>query len=276
MTPSTDAEGTLGALVQDYVAVQCRVILESRLRLEQRDEDAVHPARVAIRRLRATLHTFAAVYRRVDREAFAQELAWLGQLLGEVRDLQVLAERFAADERVPTVVDDVLATVFARRRRDAWAAAVTGTTSVRGVAVFAVVQRWLSDPPARRAAGRDADAAHALVDEARAEASRRLRRARKARTDTRVHAARKAVKRHRYAVELARPVLGAGVQTTIAEREALQDALGAHQDAVVAAAFLRSIDTAAMDPHTVEAVRALVRRMEHTAADLDGIWAQLD
>ena len=61
--------GSLGSLVQDYVDVQCAVILEARTAIEARDEDAVHPVRVAIRRLRATLSTFGGVYRLVDRES---------------------------------------------------------------------------------------------------------------------------------------------------------------------------------------------------------------
>ena len=44
--------GSLGSLVHDYIDVQCGVILESRTAIEARDEDAVHPVRVAIRRRR--------------------------------------------------------------------------------------------------------------------------------------------------------------------------------------------------------------------------------
>ena len=47
--------GSLGSLVQDYIDVQCGVILEARTAIEARDEDAVHPVRVAIRRLRASI-----------------------------------------------------------------------------------------------------------------------------------------------------------------------------------------------------------------------------
>ncbi len=90
---------SLGLLVQAYVGEQCRVILTSRAAIAARDEDAVHPVRVAIRRLRATLRTFGAVYRKDARSDFAHELRWAGNVLGDVRDLQVLAERFAADDR---------------------------------------------------------------------------------------------------------------------------------------------------------------------------------
>lgn len=279
MSPSTDpalpAPDSLGALVQDYVRTQCRVILAAGDALRARDEDAVHPARVAIRRLRATLRTFEVVYRRVDREQFAQELQWLGGLLSGVRDLQVLAARFDADPHVPGSVAGVLRDEFAARRAAAWDTAVAQIDGARGIAAVAVVARWLEDPPLRRGAGRPAHAARGLVADAEAELERRLRRARETRDDEDVHTARKAVKRHRYAVELARPVLDAGASATIAHRQALQDALGAHQDAVVAVAFLRSIGTNRMDAATTDDLHELIRRAQHRAGDLDEMWTAL-
>ena len=56
-----------------------------------------------------------------------------------------------------------------------------------------------------------------------------------------LHRARKAAKRHRYAVEAAQPIWGARADRVIADRKALQELLGDHQDSVGAAAFLREI-----------------------------------
>jgi CHAD domain-containing protein len=56
-----------------------------------------------------------------------------------------------------------------------------------------------------------------------------------------LHRARKAAKRYRYAVELAEPALGGRASSTIASLKALQELLGDHQDAAVAAGFLRDV-----------------------------------
>ncbi len=58
------------------------------------DADPVHDARVATRRLRSDLKTLEPYLSPV--EGLRTELGWLGGLLGEVRDLDVLIERMRA------------------------------------------------------------------------------------------------------------------------------------------------------------------------------------
>ena len=61
------------------------------------DPEGVHQARVATRRLRSHLATFAPVLRRGARPSGStSDLRWLGRSLGIVRDLDVLRGRFAA------------------------------------------------------------------------------------------------------------------------------------------------------------------------------------
>ena len=267
--------GSIGALVQRYVGAQCDVILDCRGALAAQDESVVHRVRVAIRRLRATLRTFREVYQRVERESLAKELKWAGMLLGEVRDLQVLAERFAAPSQTleaRRVIDADIAT----RRREAWRAATHALAGPRGVALFAQLERWREDAPFGAEAGRAAARARHLVEKADMEVRAALRRTRAASAagDAHVgellHDARKAAKRHRYAVELAQPVLGSEADKTIEARQALQDALGAHQDAVVALAFLRAIDLSAQSPETARDLRALISSTRDAADDVAG------
>jgi CHAD domain-containing protein len=266
--------GSLGSLVQDYIDVQCGVILESRTAIEARDEDAVHPVRVAIRRLRATLSTFGGVYRLVDRETLAQEAKWAGLLLGDVRDLQVLAERFAA-EAPSEAVGEVIGADIARRRTEAWGAVTEGLRGARGVALFAQLERWREDPPFSDEAELPAARALPRIKKADKRVRSRLERARAAAGDDSagelLHDARKAAKRHRYAVELAQPILGADADRTIEERQALQDALGEHQDAVVALAFLRAIDASAQSAETTRQLRTLIDRTRLSADDVAGV-----
>ena len=266
--------GSLGSLVQDYIDVQCGVILESRTAIEARDEDAVHPVRVAIRRLRATLSTFGGVYRLVDRETLAQEAKWAGLLLGDVRDLQVLAERFAA-EAPSEAVGEVIGADIARRRTKAWGAVTEGLRGARGVALFAQLERWREDPPFSDEAELPAARALPRIKKADKRVRSRLERARAAAGDVSagelLHDARKAAKRHRYAVELAQPILGADADRTIEERQALQDALGEHQDAVVALAFLRAIEASAQSAETTRQLRTLIDRTRVSADDVAGV-----
>ena len=63
--------------------------------------------------------------------------------------------------------------------------------------------------------------------------------------DLELHEVRKAAKRLRYATEAAEPVLGAATGKLITHTKRVQEVLGEHQDAVVAAPVLREIAIAA-------------------------------
>lgn len=268
---------SLGALVHDYVRAQCDVLQDSRAAIAARDESVVHPARVAIRRLRATMRTFGSVYDADDGAAFAEELRWAGNLLGEVRDLQVLAERFAAEESsASAAARRVLAAEIDRDRGHAWGAVTEGLGTPRGAALFETIARWRDEPPFSAKAERPAARAEKRVAKADALLEKRLARADRAwdaepaQTGTLLHDARKAAKRHRYAVELALPVLGDRAEETIERRRALQDALGAHQDAVVALAFLERIDLDTQDRATALALQDLIGYTRAGADDVGG------
>src|SRR5262249_43361477 len=62
------------------------------------DPEHVHQMRVATRRLRSDLRTFRAVIDEQWSEQIRGELQWLGRLLGDVRDTEVLLDRL--DDRV--------------------------------------------------------------------------------------------------------------------------------------------------------------------------------
>lgn len=274
--------GSLGSLVQEYVRAQCTVILEARGRIEGRDEDAVHPVRVAIRRLRATLSTFGGVYDPELRASFAKELRWAGAALGRVRDLQVLADRFTAEDDAVGAARAVIAAQLDRDRVAAWHALTAELASARGTALLAEIARWKDEPPFRAKADRPAGAARKHVEKADGLVRARLRRAHaaadagRASAGPRLHAARKAAKRHRYALELAQPVLGADAREAIERRESLQDVLGEHQDATVAVAYLRSIDLDAADPEAARAMADLVSRTQQRADRVAEVLREAD
>lgn len=277
------SEATLGGLVHDYVRTQCDVLRDLRTRIEDRDESAVHPARVAIRRLRATLQTFAAVYDADAGAAFGEELRWAGLLLGEVRDLQVLAARFAdAGAGASDAARRALEPELDRDREKAWERVALGMGSARGAALFDTIDRWRDAPPFTAKAERPASRAGRAVAKADARVRTRLARAEAAadapaeEAAALLHAARKAVKRHRYAVELALPVLGESAAETIERRQSLQDAFGAHQDAVVALAFLRGIDLEAQPLPAALALQDLIGFTRARAEDIGGVLRETE
>src|SRR4029453_4592502 len=59
------------------------------------DPEAVHQARVATRRIRSTLRTFSSLLDEEGTARLRDDLKWRANLLGEVRDTDVLLERFS-------------------------------------------------------------------------------------------------------------------------------------------------------------------------------------
>ena len=77
----------------DYLARQVTALLAQDPRVRQAEDDAVHQMRVACRRSRSALKAFKAIL--ADTGPLQDELQWLGNELGEVRDLEVIRARFA-------------------------------------------------------------------------------------------------------------------------------------------------------------------------------------
>ena len=218
-----------------------------------RDPEALHAMRTAVRRLRAILR---AVGSSLDPEParLGRELRWLGRVLGGARDLDVLrahlrAELASLQGADATALRRVLARLDAERTR-AQAAVRATLASAR----FARLRRSLDAALAAATAGGDV-----AVGRIARRRFKKLRRAvealGQAPTDRQVHAVRVAVKRARYAAELARGAVGRRAKRFGREAGRLQDILGEYQDAAVAEARLRTL------LRTVSADRAAARRL---------------
>lgn len=72
--------------------------LNEALLLDHYDAKALHQARVAIRRLRSAIWLFRPMLEPADVARFQGELKWLAGMLGEARNLDVLAERAETDD----------------------------------------------------------------------------------------------------------------------------------------------------------------------------------
>lgn len=221
--------------------------------LVRRDEpDSVHQMRVATRRLRSTLQSFAAVLDPADTRHLRDELRWLGGVLGEARDSEILAGRLTAMMRqVPAelVMGPVAARIqvhFAPLTAAARQAVVEALNSDRYVALLDDLEQLLTDPPLTAAGARPAgDELPKAVARAARRVRRRMRAARRAPAgrdrEAALHEARKAAKRARYAAEAVRPVFGPPAGQFATRMKNLQSVLGDHQDAVITRGCLRDL-----------------------------------
>ena len=81
--------GSAGEVVQAYVSTQTERLLAAVPGVRDGDDDAVHDARVATRRLRAALSVYRPVLDREVTDPLRDELAELGHVLGTARDAYV-------------------------------------------------------------------------------------------------------------------------------------------------------------------------------------------
>jgi CHAD domain-containing protein len=243
-------------VVKAYLKVQVATLrtLEPAVRADE--FDAVHQMRVTTRRLRATLRSFGPVIPRPATSKVAAELKWLGGLLGEARDGEVLPRHLLASlETVPVelLIGPVQARVqgyYAPRRASAREVVIKAFGSVRYAKLLANLDQLAHDPPLGPKAGAPArDVLPAAVLKAYKQASRRMRRARQAprgeARDVALHQARKSARRARYAAEAARPASGRPAKKFARQMKKVQSVLGDHQDTVIARQAARDLGISA-------------------------------
>jgi CHAD domain-containing protein len=238
-------------VVGDYISEQCTVIIDSEHQLRA-GENVIHTTRVAVRRLRSTIRVFSELFDPSEAGHLEEELVWWAGLLGNVRDMDILAQRQAAllDELpAELILGPVASTIqaeLAGQRKQAMDAMLEALDSERYRKLVGLVHHWRSDPPFTAAADAAPDSIDSAIKKAGKRVGRRLGEAVAALragqpSDELFHRARKASKRHRYAVEAAVPVWGSKADKIISQRKDLQDVLGNHQDSIMSAAFLREL-----------------------------------
>jgi CHAD domain-containing protein len=226
------------------------------------DPEELHDMRVATRRMRAAIKVFeGALPERA--KWFREELRWVAGSLGDVRDLDVQigrleAWRDGADEESSDYLGKIL-DVMKKRRTEARGRMLEALDSARYERLETSFGEML-----RRGPGAERTLAQAngqgpegepVTSAAPALISARYRKWRKAaeRLDESsppedLHDLRKKGKRLRYALEFVSEVYGKPVSALISPLKALQDVLGDHQDATVAAGTLRELGTSTDGP----------------------------
>ena len=266
----------LTAHLRATVDTQLRVLLVEQVTAGQVDEpESVHQMRVAARRLRVVL--------RMDQGGFGpqagwlrDELAWLGSLLGDVRDLDVLCDRLAENATTLPEVDlvafgDVLAALLAHRS----AAADTLVAELARPRFRSLLRKLAVEA---LAPVDPADDYLPSADDLLAQPLRRLHRqlavVATASSDEQWHDLRIRVKRVRYAAELAGRLAArkqrAGLADLVGQAKTVQEVLGAFNDTVVAEHHLRQLKD--LSP---AGWLALGRLVERQAARRDALRDQL-
>ena len=249
-------DSSAGDMVLAYLRIHAHALktLEPRVRADE--FDSVHQMRVASRRLRATLRTYRQVIPRTDSEHLAGELKWLGRVLGEARDDEVLSEHLQ-DSLRPTppelLIGPVLAHVqgfYAPRRAAAHTALVEALDSPRYHRLLAELDRVAAGPARGPLAdGPAGQVLPAAVYRGFRQARRRMRKARHTPAgparDTALHQARKSARRTRYAAEAASPAAGQQARKFAKQMKRVQSAIGAHHDAVLARRAARDLGVGA-------------------------------
>jgi CHAD domain-containing protein len=208
------------------------------------DPAAVHQARVAVRRLRSDLRTFAPVLADGWAAALRERVRWLGDALAAAREADVLLERLTRHAtRLPDVDahrKELVLNLLRGVRTAAYRQLGAMLRQPRYVLVLADLLDAVRNPVFNeRAAVRARDAAPELMDDV----WRTLRRTVRARTrpaeDAELHGIRIQAKRVRYAAEAFVPVCGRRAATYARRVAALQNVLGEHHDAVSSCDHLR-------------------------------------
>jgi len=243
--PALTPESTAAELVRHAIASSVASLLrhDPGVRLGEDPED-VHRARVATRRLRSQLRTFRRLLDPDWATSLREDLRWLADGLGEVRDKQVLAQRLrgrttALTDRDATAVAE-LAAQLEVESEEARGRLVLDMRSDRYIALLERLVDAARNPSVTTAS---TEAARQAITSLVRPDWTRLRKAvnalGKQPSDGELHHVRILAKRTRYAAEAAAPIVGKDAERFAQVVTDLQDVLGDHQDSVTAQQWLR-------------------------------------
>jgi CHAD domain-containing protein len=231
------------------------LINDVRLRLNPLDlpAHAIHQARVATRRLRSDLKTFSTVLNPAWLSRTTTELRWFGNALGQVRDLDVLAERLFGDDRGVSLKEPGQVAITAALDQQRTTAGIELSEILNSIRYLQMLEHLHHDshaPPFTLNASTTSDkrtplviddAIHVLPSLVRRQWKALYRKVRKAGAHPnakQLHQIRIASKQLRYAAEAATPVVGKDARRMAKGAERLQTILGEHHDAVSAQDWL--------------------------------------
>ncbi|MFL5943625.1 MAG: CHAD domain-containing protein [Gaiellaceae bacterium] len=241
------------------------------------DPENLHKHRVAARRARASLRTTRAYLDPEWRRPLVHALRGLAEATGPVRDLDVVLEHLRDElERLDETEDAAKAAILERLEDERERARRRLLDALDGRDYRFLLTR-LRLPP-RLAAGVDSVPLESLAQKEFRRLAKLVDRLGRRPDERGVHRVRIALKRARYAAELAAPK-GGGRKRFLADARVLQELLGEQQDAVVVEQRLRratveDVRTAAAFAAGRLAERQRARR-ERVQERLPAAWKRL-
>jgi CHAD domain-containing protein len=249
--PQGLAEAVAGILGRDLDRL---LDWDYRLRISEHSADpadleteAVHQARVATRRLRSDLKTLNSVVDPVWAGHARADLQWVGDLLGRLRDEDVLVERVRrdADPADAAAVDELVRLL----RSDRHLGATELCEALRSQRYLNLLDRLAAaaqSPPLVTGTGERPSGP--LEDTLQSVLAARWRAARAGADeltghprDDELHHVRILAKRLRYSAEAVQPYLGKRARRAATDAESLQKCLGSLTDAANASRSLREL-----------------------------------
>jgi CHAD domain-containing protein len=243
------------------------------------DPEAVHQARVATRRIRSTLRTFSSLLDTDWTDRLRDDLKWLANLLGEVRDTDVLLERFSEHLAALPATDAKpgrrLLERLGEQRDQARRRLLGGMSSDKYAQLLEDLVAAAAAPALLPGADRPAaEVMPPLVAKPWKKLRKAVRKAGDDPPDHDLHQIRIRAKRARYAAEAVEPVIGTPAEDFADAISDLQTVLGDHQDAVVGEAWLREAATSGRREAALVA-GLLIAAERASAADTRDRWRKV-
>lgn len=266
-------------VVHRRLADQVAELARRDVQIRRGQQEGVHKARIACRRLRSLLATYRPVLDREVTDPVRDEIQWLARSLSDARDAVVVSARLLSllgEEPAGLVIGPVerrVRTTYGKRAR-AGLSEVLG--SQRYFALRDSLDRLVAEPPWTEEAGRPAR--EVLLRPVHRD-WRRVRRRYVAvgdadDRDVALHEVRKAAKRLRYAAETVEPVVGEDARRLASAANELTSYLGERQDSVVCRGEIVALAAAAVaDGESSFTYGRLHAREQQRATELD---ARLD
>jgi CHAD domain-containing protein len=271
---------TVREFVQQTIRADLDRLLSQDLRLRLADDSkpipsAVHDARVATRRLRSDLRAMRSLLDPVWVGHVRDDLEWVGAALGQLRDLDVLADCLRELTEPPDIedVEPLLHLADAERR----AAAHELSAILEQPRYIDMLDRLraATDMPPLVGPG-DQSAAEVVGRLVRSEyraLERNAARLDRDPADQELHRLRIHAKRLRYVAEAGQGILGKPARRTAKRAQALQTVLGELQDLSIAAVWLTQQAThPSITPATAFRAGQISCLAERRAAEVRASW----
>jgi CHAD domain-containing protein len=272
--------------LRDILRRNVRLLISFDTAVRRGQPDSVHQLRVTARRLRSVMKTFATILDPEWSNSLRSELKWLADALAGARDSEVLLDRLL-DDLGALPPDLVVGPVRAKIEQEVGSNLATSSDAVletlRSERYVVLLERlvdaaWepMTAPAGEKSTASIAPHLIAASYDRMAKGARGL--SKPDATDHMWHRVRIHAKALRYSCDALIPIYGKPARALAEQAEAVQEVLGEHQDAIIAADILVELATA-RGSGTVAFTLGLLHSRQTDAADaaraeFKRVWAE--